>query len=194
MNTTDSDYALEPTAFHSMEEAQQLTDTLEEIIHDQRMGAANVRPELVEIFSEIVNNGAEHGMSEARAHTLTSASCHNRKSVAFDAVIVDSGPGIRPALWPCNHTANPAGNRTRRLSALAVQEFVSAHRRCSTWGNGLWKVATEMGKSGRKLLIHLSSGLLIKYGTAEPEVRDIEDRRATLVRMTIPARAEGGWV
>ena len=107
------------------------------------------------------------------------------------AVIADSGPGIRPAL-ACNIQI-PLPEADSAAIGTAVQELVS-RTGVPTWGNGLWKVATEMGKSGRKLLIHSSSGLLIKYGTAEPEVRDIEDRRATLVRMTIPARAEGGWV
>ena len=69
---------------------------------------------------------------------------------------------------------------------MAVQELVSGTG-VPTGGNGLWKVATEMGKSGRKLLIHSSSGLLIMYGSAEPELRDIGNRRATLVKMTIPA-------
>ena len=103
MNTTDSDYALEPTAFRSMGGAQQLTDALEEIIHDHRMGAANVRPELAEIFSEIVNNAAGHGISDKGAHAHVRFMPH-RRVMAFDAVIVDSDPGIRGTLartQPC---------------------------------------------------------------------------------------------
>ena len=55
MNTQDREYALEPTTFHSMREAQELADTLEQNLNDRSMGAANVRPELVEMFSELVN-------------------------------------------------------------------------------------------------------------------------------------------
>ena len=101
MNTTDSDYAQQPTAFRSMREAPHLTDTLEEIIHDQRIWAANVRPELVEIFSEIVNNGAEHGMSDQGAHAHVRY-IPNRRGYA---VIADPGPGIRAA--PAYNTQRP---------------------------------------------------------------------------------------
>ena len=68
---------------------------------------------------------------------------------------------------------------------MAVRELVSGTG-VPTKGNGLRKVATEVGKSGRKLLIHWRFGLLIMYATAEPELRDIENRRGTLVRITIP--------
>ena len=63
MNTSESEYALEPTTFHSMQEAQELASTLEEDLHDQVMGNPSIRPELVEMFSQLVNNAAEHGMT-----------------------------------------------------------------------------------------------------------------------------------
>lgn len=52
-------YALQPTAFRSMQEAQELTAALEENLNERKMGAANIRPEIVEIFSEMVNNTAD---------------------------------------------------------------------------------------------------------------------------------------
>ena len=61
-------YALLPTAFRSMAEAQEITSTLEDHINDRNVGAANIRPVLVEIFSELVNNAAEHGMCETGVH------------------------------------------------------------------------------------------------------------------------------
>ena len=183
MNTTDSDYALQPTAFHSMEEAQQLTETLEEIIQDHRMGAANVRPELVEIFSEIVNNAAEHGMSDQGAHAHVRFMPH-RKGVAFDAVIVDSGPGIRGTLARNHQLTQPETDSD--AIGLAVQEFVSGTG-ISTRGIGLWMTLTERRKTGRKMLIHSGSGLLTMYGTAQPELRETCHRQGTVVRLTIPA-------
>ena len=63
MNTNESEYALEPATLHSMQEAQELASTLEEDLHDQVMGAPSIRPELVEMFSQLVNNAAEHGMT-----------------------------------------------------------------------------------------------------------------------------------
>ena len=57
MNREDREYALEPTAFHRMREAQELTGTLEDNLRNRGMGAANVRAMVVEIFSELVNRG-----------------------------------------------------------------------------------------------------------------------------------------
>ena len=76
MNTSESEYALEPATFHSMQEAQELASTLEEDLHDQAMGNPSIRPGLVEIFSQLVNNAAEHGMTPEGAHvTPTSGTC-----------------------------------------------------------------------------------------------------------------------
>ena len=90
-------YTLLPTAFHSMQEAQEITSTLEEHINDRNVGAANIRPVLVETFSELVNNAAEHGMSTAGAHAQVRFMLH-RRGHAFDAVIADSAPGIRATI------------------------------------------------------------------------------------------------
>ena len=46
-----------------------LGETLQgETLQEQRIGAANVRVEPVSIFSELVNNAAEHGMTPEGAH------------------------------------------------------------------------------------------------------------------------------
>ena len=51
MNTNGVRYALEPKVFRSMGEAQELTYTLAEDLAALNLGAANVRSELIEIFS-----------------------------------------------------------------------------------------------------------------------------------------------
>jgi anti-sigma regulatory factor (Ser/Thr protein kinase) len=183
MSVGDTEYALEPTTFHSMQEAQELADILEENLQEIRMGAANVRPELVELFSELVNNAAEHGMTEAGASAHVRYLPH-RRGRAFDVVVADSGVGIRatlagnPALTPPETDAAAIG--------LAVQELVSGSG-IPTRGIGLWMTVTEMRKPGRKLWIQSGSGLLTRYGAAEPELREIEPRQGTMVRLTIPA-------
>ena len=70
-----------------MREAQELTDTLEENLAVRSLGTTSVRAELVKVFSELVNNSAEHGMPQG-----------GQPGHAFDAVTVDSGAGIRTAL------------------------------------------------------------------------------------------------
>ncbi len=102
MSSHESIYSLEPTVFHSMREAQEVTDALEEELAVRSLGATNIQAELVEIFSELVNNAAEHGMSEDGAHAHVRFMPHRRRS-AYDAVIVDSGAGILATL-----TQNPS--------------------------------------------------------------------------------------
>ena len=115
-------YALEPSTFHSMQEAQELAGILEENLGDLGMGAANVRPELVEVFSELVNNAAEHGMTEEGAHAHVRYVQH-RRCRAFDMVVADSGPGIRATLE--ENPEIPRPETDAGAIGLAVQELVS---------------------------------------------------------------------
>ena len=90
----ETTYILEPTAFHSMTEAQVLTDQLEQNLSELSNVTANIKPQVVEMFSEMVNNAAEHGMSNTGAHCHVRLMPH-RKGLALDSVITDRGPGIR---------------------------------------------------------------------------------------------------
>ena len=80
------------------------------------MGAANIRPLVVEIFSELVNSAAEHGMSEAGAHVRFMP---HRRGKAFDAVIADPRPGIRATL--SRNPELPETESGRDAIGLAVQ-------------------------------------------------------------------------
>ena len=174
-------YALEPSTFRSMREAQELTNQLEENLTDRDMGTANMRPEVVEAFSEMVNNAAEHGMTDDGAHAHVRYMPH-RKGHAFDIVVTDSGPGIRATL-----EQNPAldiGSDTEAL-ALAIQELVSGTGNPAR-GIGLWITTTEMRKPGRKMQLHSGEALLTMYGQNEPKIGETEHRQGTLVRLTIP--------
>ena len=183
MNTRFARYALNPAAFRTMHEAQDLTDALEETLTDRNLGSPNIRPELVEIFSEIVNNAAEHGVSPEGSHAHVRFIPH-RRGHAFDAVIVDSGAGVRATLANNPHLDVPESDS--QAIEMATRELVSGTGD-PTRGIGLWMTVTEMRKPGRKLLVHSGSGLLVMYGTGEPEFRETEQQQGTLVRFTIPA-------
>ena len=182
MNTSEIEYSLEPTTFHSMQEAQELTNILEESLENRRTDAASVRPEAVEIFSGLVNNAAEHGMTPEGAHAHVRYMPH-RKDHAFDVVVADSGIGIRTALANNPNLNQPETDE--EAIALAVQELVSGTG-SPTRGIGLWMTFTEMRKPGRKLWIQSGSGLLTTYGEAEPELRKVQHRQGTMIRLTIP--------
>ena len=138
-----------------------------------------VRPELVEVFSGLVNNAAEHGMTLGGTHAHVRYLPH-RRGVAFDVVVADQGPGIRTTLER-NPELPPL-----ETDALAIQELVSGTG-IPTRGISLWMNVTEMRKPGRKLWLHSGTGLLTMYGAATPEMRETEPRQGTMVRLTIPA-------
>ena len=177
MSTGEARYILAPTAFGAMTEAQALTDTLAVFNQD----TANGRPELVEIFSELVNNAAEHGMTEAGAQSHVRFIPH-RRGEAFDVVVVDEGPGIRETLARNPGLIVPDTDADAILLATQELRYGRPHQ-----GIGLWMTATEMRKPGRKMLIHSGSGLLTMYGVNESEIREIERRQGVVVRLTIPA-------
>ena len=184
MHTEDAGYALEPTTFRSMLEARVLTDLLKENLQYRSMGAATVRAKLMEVFSELVNNAAEHGASPggqpAHVHVRFMA---DRRGNAFDAVVVDSGPGIRTTL--ARNPGLPKPESDAGAIGLAVQELVSGTGD-PTRGGGLWMTVTEMRRPGRKLRLHSGQGLLTMYGAAEPALRETEHRQGVMVGLTIP--------
>ena len=182
MNISESEYALEPSAFYSMRDAQVLVDALEANLQDRALGAANIRPELVEMVSELTNNAAEHGLSENGAHAHVRYLPH-RRGHAFDAVVSDTGPGIRATLSA--NTGIPQPDTDAEAIEMAIRELVSGTDN-PTRGIGLWQIFTAMRKPGRKLIIQSGSGLLILYGDGEPELRVTEHRQGTMVRLTVP--------
>ena len=180
MRAHEKEYALEPTTFHSMQEAQARRRP-----RRKPPGPGDGRSqgtELVEIFSALVNNAAEHGMTLEGAHAHVRYIPH-RRGYAFDVVIADSGAGIRATL--AGNPEVPQPETDAAAIGLAVQELVSGTG-TPTRGIGLWMTLTEMKKPGRKLWIQSGSGLLTMYGAAEPQLRETEHRQGTMVRLTIP--------
>ena len=177
----ETTYMLEPTAFHSMREAQYLTDQLEESLSKLSNVAANIKPQVVEMFSEMVNNAAEHGMSDAGAHCHVRLMPH-RRSLALDSVITDRGPGIRTTL---ERNPNLQVESDEQALRLAVQELTSGTGN-PTRGIGLWTAFLECQKPGRKLQVHSGTGRLTVYGTDSVEFSTAPEYQGTTVRFTIP--------
>ena len=149
----ETTYILEPTAFHSMREAQDLTDQLEESLSELSNVAANIKPQVVEMFSEMVNNAAEHGMSDAGAHCHVRLMPH-RRGLALDSVITDRGLGIRATL---ERNPDLQVESDEQALRLAVQELTSGTGN-PTRGIGLWTAFLECQKPGRKLQVHSGTG------------------------------------
>ena len=177
----ETTYILEPTSFHSMREAQVLTDQLEQNLSHLSNVAANIKPQVVEMFSEMVNNAAEHGMSDTGAHCHVRLMPH-RKGLALDSVITDRGPGIRATL---ERNPNLQVESDEQALRLAVQELTSGTGN-PTRGIGLWTTFLECQKPGRKLQVHSGTGRLTVYGPDSVEFSTAPEHQGTTARFTIP--------
>ena len=175
-------YLLQPTIFHSMREAQELANALEQNLAARHPAAASISGVAVETFSELLNNAAEHGMNDDGAHCHVRVMPH-RLGNCLDIVVADSGAGIRATL--AQNPNLPATQSDQEAITLAIQELISGTG-TPTRGVGLWITVAEMRRPGRKLQIHSGAGLLTMYGTAEPEMTETERRQGTMVRANIP--------
>ena len=165
-----------------MREAQELANTLEQNLATRHPEAASISGVAVETFSELLNNAAEHGMSDAGAHCHVRVMPH-RMGNSLDMVVADSGPGIRATL--AQNPNLPVTQSDQEAIDLAIQELTSGTG-TPTRGIGLWITVAEMRRPGRKLQIHSGAGLLTMYGAAEPQLTETELRPGTTVRATIP--------
>ena len=178
----ETEYLLPPSTFHSMREAQELANTLEQNLATRHPEAASISGVAVETFSELLNNAAEHGMSDAGAHCHVRVMPH-RLGNSLDMVVADSGPGIRATL--AQNPNLPDTQSDPEAIDLAIQELTSGTG-TPTRGIGLWITVAEMRRPGRKLQIHSGTGLLTMYGAAEPQLLETALRPGTTVRATIP--------
>ena len=179
---TETGYALPPSSFHTMREAQELADALERNLATHHPEAASISGVAVETLSELLNNAAEHGMSDAGAQCHVRVLPHRRGS-CLDIVVADSGPGIRATL--ASNPDLPPTESDREAIALAIQELISGTG-APARGLRLWITVVEMRRPGRKLQIHSGAGLLTMYGIAEPEITETAIRPGTMVRANIP--------
>ena len=143
--------------------------------------AANIKPQVVEMFSKMVNNAAEHGMSDTGAHCHVRLMPH-RKGLALDSVITDRGPGIRATL---ERNPDLQVESDEQALRLAVQELTSGTGN-PTRGIGLWTTFLECQKPGRKLQVHSGTGRLTVYGPDSVEFSTTLEHQGTTVRFTIP--------
>ena len=151
-----------------MTEAQVLTDQLEQNLSELSNVAANIKPQVVEMFSKMVNNAAEHGMSD------TGANCHvrlmpHRKGLALDSVITDRGPGIRATLernpdLQVESTNRPSGSPSRNSpQAPAIPPGASV------FGPPSWNARNQAGNSRSTLApAGLRSTVQIRWNSRPP--------------------------
>ena len=85
------------TPFASLTEAAELTNRVEDSLYRSGRGSANIHPLVCELFSELVNNAAEHSESSIGAYGFVQfySSGRNRR---FTCGVADGGIGIRQSI------------------------------------------------------------------------------------------------
>jgi anti-sigma regulatory factor (Ser/Thr protein kinase) len=179
----DGSAVLSLRTFWTVGEVETLANRAVEVLQDRGWGAANLRPVITEAFTELAVNVVEHAHSVIGGLALIRLSRPPEKP-RFECAVADGGIGVRSAL-----TKNP---RLRdRVSYdwdaldLATRERISGTGDPSR-GIGLFGVAEEMRKPGRRLLLHSGNGLLQIDERAQLQARRKPFFPGTLACVAVP--------
>ena len=177
------DTILPLTRFDGLREAAELTNRVEAALYDSGLGSANIHPIVCELFSELVNNAAEHSESGIGAYAFIQF-CSSGQGRKFMCGVADGGIGIRQSI-----ERNPAvahfGYDWAAID-IAVKELVSGTS-SRTRGIGLFSVFSEMRVPGRELVIHSGNGILTL--TSDSQIRMVRANPfpGALVYFSVPA-------
>ena len=177
MTDTPTHLLIPNTTFTTMGEAHQLTNQLEHALAHHNT-PANTHSKLTELFSEMVNNAAEHSLAQAYAFVRYIPSTKQ-----FHAIISDRGIGIKQSL----NNSHPTNSHTEALQ-LATQEGITSsgnpHR-----GIGLFSLFSELTRPMHKLTLTSYTGQLHYPPYHSHLFHDIPDYAAhtgTRIDMYIP--------
>ena len=170
------------TRFDGLREAAELTNTVEYSLYTSGFGAANIHPIVCELFSELVNNAAEHSESGIGAYGLIRFYSFGEER-RFVCGVADGGVGIQEAIER-NARLEHSGYEWSAIE-LATKELVSGTS-SPTRGIGLFSVLEEMRPPGRELLIHSGRGVITV--SEDSQIRMIRANLfpGTLVYFSIP--------
>lgn len=171
------------TRFDGLREAADLVNHVEDTLYSAGLGSANIHPVVCELFSELVNNAAEHSESSIGAYSLIqfSASGLERR---FQLCVADGGIGIAKSLER-NPKLRHAGQEWTAIE-LAVKELVSSTT-SATRGIGLFSVFEESHVPGRELTIHTGNAILTVNRRCEVRMTRANLFPGTLVYLSLPA-------
>ncbi len=178
-----TDVILPITRFNSLLQAAELTNKVEYFLYNSGLGSANVHSIVCELFSELVNNAAEHSESSIGAYGLVQfySSGQDRR---FICGVADGGIGIRQSLER-NSALEHFGHHWSAIE-IATKELVSGTS-SPTRGIGLFSVFEEMRIGGRELVIHSGKGILTMSKDSQIRMVRANLFPGTLAYLSIPA-------
>ena len=177
-----TDVILPLTRFESLAEAAELTNRVEYSLYTSGLGAANIHPIVCELFSELVNNAAEHSESSIGSYALIRFFSYGEER-RFVCGVADGGVGIQEALEQ-NASLEHSGYEWSAIE-LATKELVSGTS-SRTRGIGLFSVLEEMRPPGRELLIHSGRGVITVSEDSQIRMVRANLFPGTLVYFSIP--------
>lgn len=172
------------TRFNSEAEAEGMANASLEQLSRMGLGASNLHPVVSENFAELAFNAAQHSESPIGGLGLIQF-FHFREGPRFTIVVADGGIGIRAAL-----SKNPSLRARVHYDWTAIE--LAARERISgtgdaTRGIGLFGVAEDARRGGRRLIVHSGIGVL----EISEDVRQVSHRTnlfpGTLGLMSIPS-------
>ncbi len=169
--------AVQLQRFQSETDVDRMADEALERLRNAGLGAANMRPVVVETFAELANNAVQHSNSSIGSFGMVQY-YEWQAGPRFVCAVADGGIGIRRSL-----ERNPA-LRSRlyydwTAVELALQERISGTGD-PTRGIGLYGIAQDMRQPGRHLLVHSGFGIV-----SQNEELETDSRRGSLFPGTL---------
>jgi anti-sigma regulatory factor (Ser/Thr protein kinase) len=153
----DPQLILPLTGFREEAQVEELANQALDALTRAGLGSANLHPLVSEVFAELALNAAEHSESEIGAFGFIQF--HEfQEGRRFICAVADGGIGIRRSLEQ-NPELRDLVPYDWAAIELALRERVSGTG-VMTRGIGLYGVAEDMRKAGRKLIIHSGIGML----------------------------------
>ena len=182
MTAATIEYVLKPTTFQTIQQAQNLSKTLEENLLKGKVSKPSIRSRLIEIFSELAQNAAEHGQNPAGARAQVSYLPY-KGAKAFHVAVKDLGPGIYATLA---RKQDMLDSEDQKFAIAMAVLYMTSGTQSPDRGAGLWKVRNEMDRPRRLLWIRSGTGLLFQVGAKSLALRPANYRQGTTFRLIIP--------
>lgn len=164
-------------------EAENLANTALERLISRGLGA-NLAPVVSENFAELAFNVVQHSESPIGGIGLVQF-FDFREGPRFTIVVADGGMGIRAALWK-NEALRDRIHYDWTAIELAARERVSGTGD-ATRGIGLFGVAEDARRGGRRLIVHSGIGVLEISEDVRQDSRRTNPFPGTLGLMSIPS-------
>jgi hypothetical protein len=172
------------TRFDNESQVEELTNQANETLQDSGLASANIYPLVSETFGELAMNAVQHSESPIGAYGFIQFYGYAKRR-RFVCGVADGGIGIRRSL-----AKNPD------LVDLVPYDWVAVERATrervsgtgdTTRGIGLYGVAEDMRKGGRRLIIHSGIGKLQINERIESQASRTRLFPGTLAYASVPA-------